>query len=133
MHEGSSEPHEFVAEGREEAIAKACQYFGLDSDALKIAEFPAGDDFLGPVHCHGVLEGVSYHEGAIDRPGQSRELNAFRARAGHRLFDEHMLTGQQTLLDELKVGGDRGGDGDGVNVGIVDHVINPRCGRDVRI
>jgi spoIIIJ-associated protein len=38
MYDAGNEPHEFVGADREEAIAKACQFFRLDVDALAIYE-----------------------------------------------------------------------------------------------
>jgi spoIIIJ-associated protein len=42
-YDGTNEPHEFVAEGRAQAVAKACEYFGLDEGALAITELHGGD------------------------------------------------------------------------------------------
>ena len=42
MYDAKSEAREFVGEHREEAIAKACEFFGVDEDALAIGEFAAG-------------------------------------------------------------------------------------------
>lgn len=43
MYDPNSEPREFVGEGREEAIEKACRFFGLESDELLVTEFPKGE------------------------------------------------------------------------------------------
>lgn len=43
MYDPKNEPHEFVAESREEAVGKAVRFFGLDEDALAIGELPAGE------------------------------------------------------------------------------------------
>ena len=43
MYEAKAEPHEFVGEGREDAIAKACEFFGVQQDALEIGELPQGE------------------------------------------------------------------------------------------
>ena len=43
MYDEKNEPHEFVAESRDEAIAKAARFFGTDADALACAELPPGE------------------------------------------------------------------------------------------
>ncbi|MEM7409915.1 MAG: R3H domain-containing nucleic acid-binding protein [Myxococcota bacterium] len=43
MYDAKQELHEFVADDREAAVAKACAFFGLESDALQIEEPAAGD------------------------------------------------------------------------------------------
>ncbi len=43
MYDLKSEAHEFVAEGREEAIAKACEFYGVGADVLEIRVFPEGE------------------------------------------------------------------------------------------
>ena len=43
MYDAKQELHEFVAEDRDAAVAKACAFFGLESDQLQIEEPPAGD------------------------------------------------------------------------------------------
>ncbi len=43
MYDLKSEAHEFVAEGREEAIAKACEFYGVEAGALEISVFPEGE------------------------------------------------------------------------------------------
>jgi len=43
VYEAKAEPHEFVGEGREDAIAKACEFFGVQQDALEIGELPHGE------------------------------------------------------------------------------------------
>jgi spoIIIJ-associated protein len=45
MYDARNEPHEFVAEDRDEAIAKACEFFGLNQQELAIADLPAGEVF----------------------------------------------------------------------------------------
>ena len=42
MYDARNEPHEFVAETREKAIAKAKQFFGVDEDGLDIGGLPEG-------------------------------------------------------------------------------------------
>lgn len=43
MYEPNAEPREFVAESREEAIAKACAFFGVDEPALVVKEPRIGE------------------------------------------------------------------------------------------
>jgi predicted RNA-binding protein Jag len=43
MYEPNAEPREFVAESREEAVAKACAFFGVDEPALVVKEPRIGD------------------------------------------------------------------------------------------
>jgi len=42
VYDHRNEPHEFVAEGREEAIEKACKFFGVGPEALEVGGFEAG-------------------------------------------------------------------------------------------
>jgi spoIIIJ-associated protein len=42
VYDPKSEPHEFVGESREEAIARACEFFGVDEPGLALAEFGEG-------------------------------------------------------------------------------------------
>lgn len=42
MYDPKSEAREFVAERREEAIAKACEFFGVEEEALAIGDFAEG-------------------------------------------------------------------------------------------
>jgi spoIIIJ-associated protein len=41
-YDAMQEPHEFVAEGREQAVAKAVEFFGVGEDELAISEFGTG-------------------------------------------------------------------------------------------
>ncbi len=43
MYDARNEAHEFVAEGREAAIAKAVSFFGVEVDALVIKEYAASE------------------------------------------------------------------------------------------
>lgn len=43
MYDEKNEAHEFVADSRDEAIAKAALFFGVDADALTCGELPAGE------------------------------------------------------------------------------------------
>lgn len=43
VYDLKSEAHEFVGEGREEAIAKACEFYGVEAGALEISVFPEGE------------------------------------------------------------------------------------------
>lgn len=43
MYDATSERHEFVGDDREDAVAKACDYFGVDEDKLKFSEMAAGE------------------------------------------------------------------------------------------
>ena len=43
MYDEKNEPHEFVAESRDQAIAKAARFFGTDADALACGELPPGE------------------------------------------------------------------------------------------
>jgi len=44
MYDATSEPNEFVADSNDEAIAKACHFFSLEKDELRLIEIdPAGD------------------------------------------------------------------------------------------
>lgn len=45
MYDARNEPHEFVGQDREEAVGKACKFFGVDRDALRISELRAGEVF----------------------------------------------------------------------------------------
>ncbi|HEY5656612.1 MAG TPA: R3H domain-containing nucleic acid-binding protein [Myxococcota bacterium] len=39
MYDGRNEPHEFVADNRGEAVAKATRFFGMDAEGLAIKEY----------------------------------------------------------------------------------------------
>jgi hypothetical protein len=43
VYDVKGEPHEFIGERRDDVIAKACEFFGVDQDALEIADFPSGE------------------------------------------------------------------------------------------
>ena len=43
VYDPKSEAHEFVAENRDAAIKKACEYYQVEVDALEIGAFPEGD------------------------------------------------------------------------------------------
>jgi len=43
MYDAMNEPHEFVGESREDAVARACKFFGVSQDALEIHEFRPGE------------------------------------------------------------------------------------------
>jgi spoIIIJ-associated protein len=43
MYDAMNEPHEFVGESREDAIARACKFFGTTLEALTISEFRPGE------------------------------------------------------------------------------------------
>jgi spoIIIJ-associated protein len=45
VYDARNEPHEFVAEDRADAIAKACEFFGVGEQELVIAELQAGTVF----------------------------------------------------------------------------------------
>ena len=42
MYDVRNEAHEFVGTGREEAVQKACQFYGVEVDELEISGFPDG-------------------------------------------------------------------------------------------
>ena len=43
MFDAKNEPHEFVGENKQEAVAKACQFFGAEEGDLRIKGFEAGE------------------------------------------------------------------------------------------
>ena len=43
MYDANNERHEFVGDERADAVAKACEFFGVDEDKLKIAEMKPGE------------------------------------------------------------------------------------------
>lgn len=43
MYDARNEAHEFIADGREEAIAKAVQFFGVEVEALMLKEYEGSD------------------------------------------------------------------------------------------
>jgi spoIIIJ-associated protein len=43
MYDARNEAHEFVADNRDEAVRKACDFFGVETGALTIGEFPEGE------------------------------------------------------------------------------------------
>ncbi len=46
MYDAKNEPNEFVGDDREEAVGKACRFFGAEEGDLKIVEAP-GEDVFG--------------------------------------------------------------------------------------
>ncbi len=42
MYDPKTEAHEFIADDRAEAVAKACQFFGVEESNLEVRELPAG-------------------------------------------------------------------------------------------
>ena len=45
MYDAKNERHEFVGEDRDDAVAKACDFFGVEESALRLFEFKAGHVF----------------------------------------------------------------------------------------
>ena len=43
MYDATNEPREFIGEGRAEAVAMACEFFGADEEALVITELKPGE------------------------------------------------------------------------------------------
>jgi molecular chaperone GrpE len=51
MYDATSEPNEFFADSNEEAIAKACRFFGVEQEELRVVEIdPAGEPFDPEFH-----------------------------------------------------------------------------------
>ena len=46
MYDAKNEPNEFVGDDREEAVGKACRFFGTEEADLKIVDAP-GEDIFG--------------------------------------------------------------------------------------
>lgn len=75
MYDARNEPHEFVGADREEAIAKACQFFRLDSDALAIYE-------LDPKEVYGLGSRTVIVSAPLNRKAPAREARGRGAGAG---------------------------------------------------
>ena len=43
MYDSNNDAHEFIADGRDAAIEKACKFFGVEQDELEIKGFETGD------------------------------------------------------------------------------------------
>lgn len=88
MYDPNSEPHEFVADDREAAVEKACRFFGVDADALTIAEFPSGEVYglAGRSVVVAALRGRAARrpERGEEGRGREREERSERPRRGGR-------------------------------------------------
>jgi spoIIIJ-associated protein len=84
VYDATAERHEFLGEGRDDAIAKACEFFGADRDALEIAEFPPGEVYgLGSralIVAH--VRGAEGRARPAERPDRREEAPAERPRRG---------------------------------------------------
>ena len=66
MYEATNEPREFIGEGRAEAVAMACEFFGADEEALLITE-------LKPGEVYGLANRAVVVAVPRDRPPPARE------------------------------------------------------------
>ena len=87
MYDAKSEPNEFIADSREEALAKACQFFGSDEDALKVVHVEEGVIYgLGG---RTVVIAVPKDAAGRRRPEPSRPARRRRARRGECAASAH--------------------------------------------
>jgi spoIIIJ-associated protein len=79
VYDVKGEPHEFIGERRDDVIAKACEFFGVDQDALEIADFPSGEIYGLGGRClivagvRGAQSGARSSERSERRDGPSGE------------------------------------------------------------
>ncbi|MDJ0849727.1 MAG: R3H domain-containing nucleic acid-binding protein [Myxococcota bacterium] len=76
-YDARREPHEFFAEERSEAVAKACQFFGVDEDELAITEYQPGE-------VHGSANRTVVVAMLRDRPAVPASDRGDRERGGRR-------------------------------------------------
>jgi spoIIIJ-associated protein len=89
VYDPRTEPHEFVGEGRDEAIQRASKFFGIEAEELAISEFGAGDVYGAGGRCVIVAFPRSAprprpgSDGGEERGGR-RERGGDRDRGGRR-------------------------------------------------
>ncbi len=140
MYDPKSEAHEFVGEGREEAIAKAVRFFGVEAEELRICEPSPGDVYgLGgralvvaqprnapaPSARSGREERGERHERPRGRGGDSPRERGRRRGGSERREDRREATRDEVpVFDEPSVGtaaGELGSSG-GFLLGVVERL-----------
>jgi predicted RNA-binding protein Jag len=105
MYDPKSEASEFIAASRQEAVAKACQYYGVEAAELVIREL--GDAVSGAV---GRAVVVALPEGARARRGGRGDERSERGDRGER-SDRGEREGRGARGGRDRDRGDRGGRG----------------------
>ena len=98
----------------------------IEALGVDVADFAnvAGVDDLGNLQDGlGIDEGVPYHQRKAALVGQFDQFLAFRGRGSHRLFDQHMLAGEQGGFGEGKVEADGRGHHDGIDLRILEQLV----------
>src|ERR1035438_4025921 len=101
-----------------------------------VADFPdvvVVDDLLDPADGRRIEEGVADHEDHALALGDIDQLFALGGGAGHRLFDQRVLAGEEARLGHRVVVLDGGRNHHGVQGGAVEHVVEAGVGLDVRV
>jgi hypothetical protein len=96
-------------------------------DRIEVIEIPhlaAVDDLLHLAHGARVDERVVDHQHEALPVGQLEQLLALCDRARHRFLDEDVLAARQRALRQLVVRPDGGGDGDRVELRVVEEVAD---------
>ena len=78
----------------------------IDSHRIKVEQFAQLSGInqrLHPPHRCGVLKGVVHHQGLAFACCGFNQVNGLQAGGGHRLFHQHMFTGQQGLFGKFVV------------------------------
>jgi len=134
MYDAMNEPHEFVGESREDAIARACKFFGATLEALAISEFRSGEVYglagrfaivaaprnRAPV-ARGGDRGERPERGERGERGDRGDRGRSRPGRGDR--GDRGDGGQRRGMDR---GGDRGGRGAERSESYEDRAASPR-------
>ena len=84
MYDATAEPNEFVADSNEEAISKACQFFGVEKSELRIIEMESGGEVAGLGHRAAIVAVPKNVKprAASARPERSERSEGRRERGG---------------------------------------------------
>jgi spoIIIJ-associated protein len=108
MYDAMNEPHEFVGESREDAIARACKFFGTTLEALSISEFRPGEIYgLGG---RFAVVAAPRNRTPVARGGGDREERGDRGGRGERGDRGDRDRGRGRGRGDRGDRGDRGGD-----------------------
>ncbi len=101
-------------------------------DVVDVAELAGVHQVLEPLEAGVVLEQVAHHQRAPGGAGRLHHGLGLLGGLGERLLDEAVLAGPEHAKRERGVGGHRGGDHHGVELGIVQQVVERRGGARAR-
>ena len=92
-------------------------------DEVEVADLAGLDDLFDLLDGAAVDVGVVDHQDAAGFAGGGDQLLGFVDRCGQRLFDEHVFAGAERANAHRGVRVDRRGDGDGVDVGSGEELV----------